>query len=190
MIPMTPLADQLPEGTPDDVRAGRGTREIRYAWNGKRYRVVVKPLSWGIEKRAIRACSDATGVDPGAFIDFMLDALVEESSVPLKGVDRLGHEPDFIWTTAREMGLLAHLRKLGIKLLNDEAARLTVDQVLRHYLVVEHKLRRAGYTTAEIEKLNPDEVRKLFDLDQADNDAALEKLAATFAQVVAHRMGM
>jgi len=185
-----PVPESVPEGSFTTSRAPPGHKRVDFVWRGHSYSVTVRPHTWGVEKRAIRETSDATGVSPGEFVDFMLHHLVAESTTPLKGPDLLAQDPDFVWTAARELGILAHLQQLGVKLLQSEAMQLTVRDIIREYFIIELKLRANGYTAAELDDLPPEIVRELYAAaDEADTNK-VERIAKTFAGIIAARMGI
>ena len=181
--------ENLPLGTTDDIKGGRGARERAWVHAGKRYTAMVRPNVWAVEKRAVRECGDASGIDLGKFVDFMLDALIETSSVPLTGPERMGHDPAFVWATARELGILDMAKRLGVSLVGG-SARLTVREILSEYLIVEARLRRSGFGAAELDAMPLDEVKELYVVNEADRTTDIERQARVFATVVSERLGL
>lgn len=179
----------LPQGS-HEVGMRRGTRRVEWEWDGHAWHADVRPLTWGIEKEVVNTTADSGGFVPGDFVDLMLTKLVQESNAPIVGPQRVGCDPELVWAAARATGILGHLRRLGMKLLSDDTMRLSVQDVVREYMLVERRLRQGGYALDELEKLPAEEVRMLYVADESERAAETERQATLIGNIIASRLGV
>lgn len=182
-------SEQFPPAHRDDARAQQADRQATWTWNGKAYTAKVRPVTWAVERETIRASNDADGIEPTRFIEAMLDRIVIESTAALRGIDLMAQDPDYVWTAARELGVIERLRRLGVRMREDGAPRLTIEAILREYLMVEHRLQSKGWKREDLEAMNADDVKYLLVVDERDRQESTMKQATVLAEILENRLG-
>lgn len=107
---MTAPDPDIPLATPDDVRVPLHDQNVTFTWNGKRFWVIQRALTWPEETELI-----ARGAYYADFVNYWLSRLVKESSIPMAtDKDRLAWTPAFGNRLTEELGILAAYKSLGL----------------------------------------------------------------------------